>query len=97
VGRSLENLELRHEHNFFARNGNQRLFVWGVPWQRPVEYTDLTKVSEELLGLEKGSQEGNLVLADYHALDLRISADAPAVIKESYPRGEVPLVRLGFK
>ncbi|MCL2711022.1 MAG: right-handed parallel beta-helix repeat-containing protein [Planctomycetaceae bacterium] len=95
VGRSLENLELRHENNFFARSGNQRLFVWGVPWQRFVEYTDLAKVSEELLGLETGSREGSLIFADYHALDLRIPANADEKIKASYPRGEVPLVRLG--
>ena len=95
VGRSLENLELRHEKNFFARSGSQRLFVWGVPWQRFVEYTDLAKVSEELLGLERGSQQGHIVFADYHALDLRIPADSDAIIKENYPRGDVPLVRLG--
>jgi hypothetical protein len=95
VGRSLENLELRHENNFFARTDAQRLFVWGVPWHKPVEYDNLAKVSEELLGLEKGSTEGQILFKDYHALDLRIPLSFDAVKKECYPRGNVPFVRLG--
>jgi len=95
VGRSLENLELRHENNFFARIDGQRLFMWGVPWNKPVEYDNLPKVSEELLGLEKGGSEGQLVFGDYHTLDLRIPTDSEAIIKECYPKGDVPLVRLG--
>ena len=95
VGRCLENLELRHENNFFARNDGQELFVWGVPWHKPVKYSELPKIAQDLLGLEKGSSEGQLPFVDYHALDLRIPVDSEAIKKECYPRGDVPLVRLG--
>ena len=95
VGRCLENLELCHENNFFARNDGQKLFIWGVPWHKPIEYDNLEKVAEDLLQLENGSQECQLPFADYHALDLRIPADSEAIKAECYPRGDVPLVRLG--
>jgi hypothetical protein len=95
VGRCLENLELRHENNFFARRDGQRLFVWGGLGFKHVEYDDFAKVSEELLGLEKGSLEGSIVFRDYHVLDLRIPADSEAIKMDCYPRGDVPLVRLG--
>jgi len=95
VGRCLENLELRHENNFFARSDNQKLFIWGVPWHKPVEYDDLSKVAGDLLDLERGSCEGRLPFADYHALDLRIPDDSEAFTMECYPQGDVPLVRLG--
>jgi len=95
VGRCLENLELRHENNFFARIDNQRLFVWGVPWHKPVVYDNLTRVSAELLDLERGGVEEQLSFADYHALDFRIPANSKAIAKGCYPKGDVPLVRLG--
>jgi len=95
VGRCLENLELRHENNFFARRDGQRLFVWGAPGFKHVEYEDFAKVSEELLGLEQGSREGSLVFGDYHALDLRVPTYSEAIKKDCYPKGSVPLVRLG--
>jgi hypothetical protein len=95
VGRSLENLQLKHENNYFARRDGQKLLIWGAPWRKFVEYDNLSKVSEELLELEKGSVVAPFIFADYHALDFRIPADSEAIKKECYPRGEVPLVRLG--
>jgi len=95
VGRCLENLQLHHENNYFARLSEQKLFIWGVPWRNPVEYTNLAKVAEDLLGLEKGGVEKPITFADYHALDFRIPVDSEALKMKCYPQGEVPLVRLG--
>ena len=58
-----------------------------------MNYDDLGKVAEDLLGLEKDSQEKPLTFADYHNLDLRISPYFGAA--KCYPQGSVPLVRLG--
>ena len=95
VGRCLENLQLTHENNFFARSDNQKLVIWGAPWRKFVEYDNLAKVAEELLGLERGGVEMPITFADYHALDLRVPADSAAVRMGCYPQGTVPLVRLG--
>ena len=95
VGRCLENLELRHENNVFARNDGQKLFVWGVPWRKFVEYDNLGKVSEDLPGLERGSQEEQLTFGDYHTLDLRVPSNSQAIKMGCYPQGDIPLVHLG--
>ena len=59
-------------------------------------YTDLAKVSEELLGLEKKSVELPIIFIVYHTLDFsRVPADSEAIKIGCYLQGEIPLVRLG--
>jgi hypothetical protein len=95
VGRSLETTKFQHENNFFARRGNQKLFVWGAPWSNFKEYDSLVAIPKELLGIEKGSREDQIEFFDSHSLDLRIPADAEQLLKDCYPKGSVPGVRLG--
>jgi hypothetical protein len=58
-----------------------------------ISYRTLEEVRKNL-GMEGGRQLGEVELADWSALDLRIPRDSPAATMKCYPYGEVPGVRL---
>lgn len=91
---SLEQLALTIESNLYAVQPSQGLFHWGVPWKRHVKYRTLTDVQSEL-NLETGSAVTELSFADYLTRDYRVPIGSKALIMGSYPRGEVPGVKLG--
>jgi len=91
---SLEQLNLTMRDNVYARHGRQGLFHWGVSWRRNRGFDTLQAV-RDTLQLEQDSREMPLPFAATQQLDFRLPADSPVWEMDSYPRGEVPGVRLG--
>ena len=91
---TLEELNLDLHGNFYAPRPYQGLFNWGVTWGRNERYPTLDDVRREL-NLETASQSGEIRFADFHARDLRVPPDCPAVKLACYPVGDVPGVLLG--
>jgi hypothetical protein len=93
---SLEKLNFQFSNNVLASTTKGTLWNWGLPWfGRIRRYSELDEMRREL-NIDKGSTVAPLVFANYHALDLRVPADSPALKMNAYPRGEVPGVRLGI-
>ncbi len=95
-GLTLEQLRLRFEGNVYFAVPGQGWFHWGPTWARHKSYASLRAFQAEL-GLDQESQALDPGFADPLQLDFRIRADAPALIKECYPRGPVPGVTLGVR
>ena len=95
-GLSLEKLGIRFEKNVYWARAPQGLWLWGCTWRRHKRYASVDAVRKELK-LETGSASARPAFADAAALDLRLPADHPAIRMGSYPRGEVPGVRLGTR
>jgi hypothetical protein len=93
-GLALEDLGLKLTGNFYAVKPGQQLFLWGCTWHKHQVYPDLEPV-RQTLGLESGSQVGEVQFQDWTALDLRVPADSPLLRLKCYPEGEVPGVKLG--
>ena len=91
VGLSLEKLN-------FVINGN---VYWGgetVPltmWGGLIRYQNLQDLRAGE-GFEKDGVVLDPKFADWEKLDLRVAEDSPVIKMGSYPRGEVPGVRLGI-
>jgi hypothetical protein len=93
---SLEKLNLQFSNNVLSPSNAGALWNWGLPWFGKIRrYTELNEMRREL-NIDKGSVTAPLVFANYHALDLRVPADSPALKMNAYPKGEVPGVRLGI-
>ncbi|MBT4816577.1 MAG: DUF1565 domain-containing protein [Lentisphaerae bacterium] len=93
-GMSLEDMGFVLEHNLFAMRHGELLYQWGCTWDEHLKLSRLQDVWQQL-GLERGSLQAPLQFADWHARDLRLPADSPALTGKRYPRGDVPGVRLG--
>jgi hypothetical protein len=91
---SLADLKLAFESNLYSPAPGQGLFNWGPTWKKHQRYETLDAVREQL-SLDSNGTVAAFHVADYHALDLRIPADSPAVQSGSYPQGSVPSVPLG--
>lgn len=91
---SLEDLNLTFESNLYSPAPGQDLFNWGVTWKKWERYDNLDAV-RKALSLDEGSEAAEFRVADYAGLDLRVSADSPAVRMSCYPRGSAPGVQLG--
>jgi len=95
LGRSFETLGLSHENNFFAKGENQKLYMWGVPWQKHRFYSAIENVRKDLPDFENGTREGVLDFADFRTLDLRLPEGTDVLEMNCYPQGQVPGVTLG--
>lgn len=91
---SLEQLALKFEGNLYFGQPSEGTFVWGPAWRNPRRYRSLQDVRKDL-GLETGQEVASLPFADFHARDLRLPADHPAIQQGCYPGGKVPGVVLG--
>ena len=93
---SLETLNIKFEHNVYARDPSEGLVLWGATWDRGHrQYTALGPWQAELK-IDEGSIETSVIFADPTKLDLRLPADSPAIRMGCYPKGEVPGVVLGI-
>jgi hypothetical protein len=94
---SLPKLGLRLRRNLYAVSVGQGGFRWGVPWQQHEFYDgpDALRQAQQRLGMEQGSVAAPIIFANWRALDFRVPANSPALQRKSYPRGEVPGVKLG--
>ena len=95
-GRSFETLGIKHENNFLAKSGNQRLFLWGAPWQKHRYYNEIEDIRQDLPNFEDGTREGTLTFADDRVLDFRLSENSDVWEMNCYPQGQVPGVTLGI-
>lgn len=96
-GMSLENLKIRFENNFYARDrsdAGSSLLNWGTQWKRNRKYQSFTDLRAEL-GFEKTGQEGEFAMRDYLTRDFRLPASSPVWKMKAYPQGDVPGVLLG--
>lgn len=94
---SLENLNIRFENNFYARDksdANSALLNWGTAWKRNRKYASFDDLRSEL-GFEKTGAEGEFAMRDYLTRDFRLPASSPVWKMKAYPQGEVPGVLLG--
>lgn len=91
---TLENLNLRFENNIYLASLNQGWFKWGPTWARHETYPDLASF-RHALHIDTGSQSLDFTFKSLARLDLRISSEAPEVLRNAYPRGPVPDVVLG--
>jgi len=95
-GLSLEDLKLSLTNNLYCPGPGQGLFNWGVTWKRHQRYPDLETVQTQL-GLAQNSIVADFPAENIAGLDMRIPCDSPAMLKDCYPRGPVPGVRLGIR
>ena len=92
---SLEALNLSIAGNLYCPGPGQGLFNWGVTWKRHKRYQDLDTVRTQL-GLAQHGWVAEFPAANIAGLDLRLPANCSARLKQCYPRGMVPGVRLGI-
>jgi parallel beta-helix repeat protein len=90
----LESLELTFTNNLYWPGAGHGLFNWGVTWKRHRKYDTLDAVRQQL-DLAHTDEVRRFHVANYTALDLRVSPESPAIRMQCYPQGEVPGVRLG--
>jgi len=95
-GLTLEKLRLRFEMNVYFAAAGQGWFRWGPTWARHKSYASLREFQSEL-GLDADSQALDPGFADTLQLDFRLRPETMVLVKESYPQGPVPGVRLGIK
>lgn len=91
---SLEDLHLDMSHNIYATQDDQPLFIWGASWLPHVTYSSIAAV-QHALKLEEGSRVTRLPFRDIAKRDYRLPLKKHSLLKQSYPRGEVPGARLG--
>jgi hypothetical protein len=94
-GMSLETLNIKFQHNFYAVTDGEELFNWGTAWHMNQRYPTLDAVRKEL-NLEQGSVIGDFNFADAATMDFRVPANSPVLKMGCYPKGEVPGVTLGI-
>jgi hypothetical protein len=94
TGLSLEDLRLTFEDNLYCPGPGQGLFNWGVTWKKNKRYESLDVMRKDL-SLDQDSTVADFHVKDYSALDLRVSADKPAMKMGCYPHGGIPGVLLG--
>jgi hypothetical protein len=94
-GLTLDALNLRFANNVYCAAPGQGWFKWGTTWGRHSVYSNLSQFQSEL-GIDTGSRVLDPRFADLLTLDLRLAADTMSALEESYPRGPVPGVLLGF-
>ena len=95
-GLTLEKLGLRFEKNVYFAAAGQGWFKWGPTWARHESYASLPEFQSDL-GLDAGSQALDPAFADTLQLDFRLRPETMVLVKESYPQGPVPGVRLGVR
>jgi hypothetical protein len=91
---TLEKLQLRFEKNVFFAAPSQGWFKWGPTWARHKSYASLSEF-QSALGIAPDNQTLNPGFSDLHQLDFRLPAETMAQLKECYPQGQVPGVKLG--
>ncbi len=91
---SLETLGIVMTQNVYAREENQRLFIWGTNWRRRQNYQTINAIESEL-NLENGSQLVDLKFVAPAKRDLRLPQESPAFETSCYPVGDVPDAMLG--
>ena len=89
-------MRLRFENNVYEAAAGQGWFKWGPTWARHKHYTTLTEFQLDL-GIDIGVHALDPGFADLRQLDLRLGATSAEILKDSYPHGTVPGVRLGNK
>ncbi len=95
-GLTLETLHLRFHNNVYFAAPGQGWFKWGTTWARHAVYTRLAEFQSEL-AIDAGSRVLEPPFADLAKLDLRVGAEAMALIGEAYPRQPVPGVLLELR
>ena len=93
-GLALETLHLRFLNNVYATGPGQGAFRWGVPWRRHQSYDSLPEFRRDL-ELDVGGRVLDLPFANARALDCRLPAASLSQVRECYPHGPIPGVRLG--
>jgi parallel beta-helix repeat protein len=95
-GLTLEKLRLSFVENVYLAEPGQGWFEWGVNWGRHKSYAKLSDFQADL-GIDLGGRVFDPGFAKLSALDCRLSAEAMAEVKQSYPQGPVPGVTLGVQ
>jgi hypothetical protein len=85
---------LRFEGNVYFAGPGQRWFEWGPSWARHQSYPGL-KEFQTALAIDTGSLTLDPAFADVLSLDFRLTREGMDGVKECYPQGAVPGVRLG--
>ncbi len=92
----MEKLRLSFVENVYLAEPGQGWFEWGVNWGRHKSYAKLSDFQADL-GIDLGGRVFDPGFAKLSALDCRLSAEAMAEVKQSYPQGPVPGVTLGVQ
>jgi parallel beta-helix repeat protein len=95
-GLTLEKLRLSFVENVYLAEPGQGWFEWGVSWGHHKSYAKLSDFQADL-GIDLRGQVFDPGFANLSALDYRLSAEAMAEVKQSYPQGPVPGVTLGVQ
>lgn len=92
---TLEKLKLSFERNIYFAGPGQGGFNWGVPWSRHEKFATLEDF-QAALSIDAGSQTSETIFANIAGLDFRVPEGATPLLKECYPKGQVPGAVLGF-
>ena len=95
-GLTLEKLRLSFVENVYFAESGQGWFEWGVSWGRHKSYPKLSDFQADL-GIDLGSRVFDPLFANLSAMDCRLSSEAMAALRQSYPQEPVPGVILGVE
>ncbi len=93
---TLEKLKFSFVENDYFAAADEGWFNWGVTWGRHKSYVNLADF-QGALGIDKASRTIDPAFANLNALDLRLTPETMATLKQCYPQGPVPGVTLGIQ
>jgi parallel beta-helix repeat protein len=94
-GLSLEKLRLRFDKNVYFAAPGQGWVNWGTAWGNHTNYASLADFQSSL-SIDTDSKALDPGFSDTLDRDYRLSRKGMDAVEQSYPRGPVPQVLLGF-